>query len=338
MLISTYGFAQLGGNSSYHFLQQPASARIAAMGANFLSIQDDDVNTALGNPSLINEQMHNSLGLNFVDYFAGTNFGYAAYGRHFEKLGSFAANMQFNNYGNFTYADEAGNTAGKFSANEMALNIGWGRSLDSNFSIGANIKGIYSHLEIYTSSAIAVDVAASYFSPNGLFNASLIFSNIGRQINTYNGEEKSPLPFEIRAGLSKRLEHIPVTLSLLFTNLQKWDLSYTSPLQTTTDPATGEIKTNQKEGIAGFADKAMRHLVFGAEIQPFKILRLRLGYNYQRRQEMKLSSRPGTVGWSWGFGIRVYKFEVSYARSAQHLHPSYNYFTVSTNLNKLMGF
>ncbi len=336
LLTSLVAQAQIGGEHTYNFLNLPASARIAAMGGNFIAIKDNDVNVALGNPSLINKDMHNSIGLNFVDYFAGNSFGYAAYGRHFEKLGSFAANMQFNNYGTFTYADATGTQSGEFTANEMALNIGWARVLDSSFSIGANVKGIYSHLESYTSTGLAVDVAASYFSKDGLFSASFILSNIGRQLSTYNGVVES-LPFEIKAAISKRLSHIPVTFSILFTNLQQWDMSYIAPLKTTTDPSTGEQKTNEKKGLAGFADKAMRHIVLGAEVHPFKILRLRIGYNYQRRQEMVIETKPGTVGWSWGFGINVYNFEVSYARSAHHLHPSFNYFTITTNLDKLMG-
>ncbi len=336
LLASIFVNAQIGGNETYKFLQLPSSARIAAMGGNFTAIKDNDVNTALGNPSLISPEMHKSIGLNFVDYFAGANFGYAAYGHHFEKLGSFAANMQFNNYGKFTYADEMGIQAGEFIASEMALNIGWARALDSTFRIGANIKAIHSQLENYTSTGLAVDVAGSYFSKNGLFTASFILSNIGRQLTTYNGFTE-PIPFEIKAAISKRMQHIPLTFSILFTNLQQWDLSYISPLKTTTDPSTGEKKTNEKKGFAGFADKAMRHVVLGAEFRPFKILRVRLGYNYQRRQEMTIPTKPGTVGWSWGIGIRVYKFEVSYARAAHHLHPSFNFFSVSTNLNDLMG-
>ncbi len=310
LLASTFVNAQIGGNKTYKF--------------------------ALGNPSLISPEMHKSIGLNFVDYFADTKFGYAAYGHHFEKLGSFAANMQFYNSGKFKYADQMGIQSGKFTANEMALNVGWARALDSTFRIGANVKVIHSQLESYASTGLAVDVAGSYLSKNGLFTASLILSNIGRQLTTYTGVTEA-VPFEIKAAISKRMQHIPLTFSVLFTNLQQWDLSYISPLKTTTDPSTGKKKTNEKTGVAGFADKAMRHVVLGAEFRPFKILRIRLGYNYQRRQEMTIDSKPGTVGWSWGFGIKVYKFEVSYARSAYHLHPSFNFFSVSTNLDNLMG-
>jgi len=327
LLISQLNFAQSGGDHTYKFLNLPNSARIAGMGSNFLAINDNDINVAVANPSLINKNMNNNLGLSYVDYHSDVNYGYATYGKSFEKLGNFVATMQFIDYGKFEYADETGIRQGTFGVNEYALNLGWGRQLDSTFFIGANLKGIASNFESYSSYGIAVDVAGTYYNERAKFTASLIFSNIGTQLKSYNGYSES-LPFEIKLGLSKRMQHIPLTFSVLFTNLQKWDLTYEEEsITSVTD------ETTKKSGIEKFADNAMRHIVLGAELRPFKVLRVRLGYNYLRRQEMVINSKPGTVGWSWGLGIKVYKFEVAYARSAQYLGPSFNFFTVTTNLD-----
>jgi len=323
--------AQSGGEGTYNFLVLPNSARVAGMGSNFLAIKDNDINLALNNPSLISPEMHNNLGLSFVDYFSDIKYGYATYGRTFNKLGSFVGTMQFIDYGKFQYADATGNIQGDFKSSEYAMNIGWGRSLDSTFFIGANIKGILSSFESYSSFGLAVDVAGTYYNDAQKFTASIIVSNIGRPITTYNGYSE-PLPFEIKAGLSKSMAHIPLTFSVLFTNLQQWDLTYTSSINEETDPVTGEV-INKNTGISSFADKAMRHIVLGAELRPFKVIRLRLGYNYLRRKEMVIESRPSTVGWSWGLGIKVYKFEIAYSRSAYHLTPSFNFFTVTTNID-----
>ncbi len=327
--------AQSGGNGTYDFLILPNSARVAGMGSNFLAIKDNDINLAVNNPSLISPEMHNNLGMSFVDYFAGIKYGYATYGRTFSKVGSFVGTMQFMDYGQFTSADASGTIQGNFKAGEYAMNIGWGRALDSTFFIGANLKGILSNFESYNSFGLAVDVAGTYYNKAHRFTASLIFSNIGRQITTYNGYNE-PLPFEIKAGLSKSMEHIPLTFSLLFTDLQKWDLTYTSSLNEETDPATGEVVDNST-GIAGFGDNLMRHIVFGAELRPFKVIRLRIGYNYLRRKEMMIASKPSTVGWSWGLGIKVYKFEIAYSRSSYHLAPSFNFFTVTTNIDSFFN-
>lgn len=329
LLFGTLAFAQSGENNTYKFLTLPNSARIAGLGGNFAVINDNDINLALANPSLITPEMHNNLGMSFVDYHSDVNYGYATYGRHFNKVGSFVGTMQFIDYGTFDYANENGDLEGNFSAGEYAMNIGWGRSLDSSFFIGANLKGIYSSLESYNSFGLAVDVAGTYYNQKAKFTASLIFSNIGRQITTYNGYNEN-LPFEIKAGLSKTLQHIPLTFSVLFTNLQKWDLTYP---ETESSSGSFDEEESSDSGIADFSDKLMRHIVIGAELRPFKIIRLRVGYNYLRRQEMALESKPGTVGWSWGLGVKVYKFEVAYSRSAQYLGPSYNFFTLTTNID-----
>jgi len=332
-LFSFSAMAQIGGTSTYRFLNLPNSPRVAAMGSNFVAIADNDLSVGLNNPSMINSSMNNAISLNFVDYFADINYGFASYSHTFEKAGSFAATMQYLNYGKFTYTDETGllpDVAQEFTGNEMAFVIGWGRQLDSLFSIGANIKAISSSLETYNSFGVAVDVAASYHARSG-FTASLVARNIGRQLSTYTPGNNEPLPFELQAGISKRLKHLPFRYSVLFTNLQKWDLTYTDPAENTVDPFTGEVKTKTKAGE--FADKAMRHVVIGGEFLPTKNFSVRLGYNYQRRQEMKVESRRATVGFSWGFGFRVSKFNFSYARSAYHLAGSPNLLSIAFNLS-----
>jgi len=329
--------AQIGGNSTYKFLNLPNSPRVAALGGNFVAISDNDLAVGLNNPSMISKEMHNGLSLNFVDYFADINYGFASYSRTYEKYGSFAATMQYLNYGRFTYTDETGvldENAGEFTGNEMAFVLGWGRRLDSLFSIGANLKAISSNLESYNSFGMAVDVAGSYHARSG-FTASLVARNIGRQLSTYTPGNHEPLPFEIQFGISKKLKHLPFRYSILLTNLQKWDLTYTDPAEETTDPFTGEVKTKSKAGE--FADKAFRHVVIGGEFVPSRNFSFRLGYNYQRRQEMKVESKKGTVGFSWGFGFRVSKFNFSYARSAYHLSGSPNMLSIAFNLSDFSG-
>lgn len=333
-LIFTGGnaFAQIGGNGTYKFLNLPNSARIAALGGNFLAINDDDITLTLANPSLINENMHNEMGLSFVDFYTDVNYGFAQYSRTFDQVGSFVGTMQYINYGQFQEADETGTLYGTFSAGEYALNVGWGRKLTPRWAVGSNLKFIYSHLESYNSFGMAVDLAGSYFSKDEYFTASLLFRNIGYQIVSYREGEHEPLPFEIQAGLSKRFTHIPFRVSVLLTNLQKWNLRYENSVNPSggIDPITGE--PNEISGIDEFADNLMRHVVVGGEVVIAKVLSLRGSYNYQRRQEMKIPQKLSTVGFSWGIGLRVSQFQFSYARSAYHIVGSPNYITLMVNL------
>jgi len=334
LIIIPQSRAQVGGESTYEFLNLPNSARIAALGGNYLAVYDKDITLSLANPSLIHEDMHNNLGFSFVDYYTDINYGYAQYGRTFNKIGTFVATLQFINYGKFDRTDVTGQRNGTFAAGEYALNIGWGRKLHPHWTIGANIKGIYSTFEAYNSFGIAVDVAGSYIHEKAGFTASLIARNIGLQLSSYYSGQTHPLPFELQLGLSQGLKYLPLRFSFLYHTMQKWDLTYNDPLVVAenTDPITGE--ENKKSGIADFGDKFMRHVVIGAELNITDFLSLRGGYNYGRRQDNGVSSKMSTVGFSWGIGIRISKFHFSYARSRYHLAGSPNYITLTFNLQE----
>lgn len=333
-LFSNVAYSQIGGDNTYEFLNLPNSARITALGGNFFAVKDNDIALAQSNPSLITKEMHNNLALSYVDYFSDINYGFVSYGRSFPKIGNYVATMQYINYGDFLWTDETGRELGEFTAGEFAFNLGWGRQLDSNFSIGANLKGIYSSFDEYNSFGLAVDVAGTYYNPESQLTLSLIAKNIGSQIDPYYSNHIEPLPFELMFGMSKRLKHLPFRYSILVTHLEKWDLTYDDPYLDNegVDPFTGE--ENKTSGAGDFADKFMRHIVLGGELLLSKNFSLRLGYNYHRRQELKIDTKAATVGFSWGFGFRVSKFHFSYARSAYHLVGSPNYITITTNFSE----
>ncbi|MDZ7740247.1 MAG: type IX secretion system protein PorQ [Bacteroidota bacterium] len=330
---NTHVFSQIGGDNTYEFLNLSNSARVAALGGNFLAVKDHDITLAPANPSLITSEMNNDLALSYVDYFSDINYGFVSYGRSFPKLGNYVATMQYINYGDFLWTDETGRELGEFTAGEFAFNLGWGRQLDSNFSIGANFKAIYSSFDEFNSFGLAVDVAGTYYNPESQLTLSLVARNIGSQLDPYYSNHTEPLPFEIALGLSKRLKHLPFRYSVLITHLEKWDLTFDDPFvdDEGIDPFTGEEK--KKSGAADFADKAMRHVVLGGELLLSKNFSLRLGYNYHRRQELKIDTKASTLGFSWGFGIRVSKFHISYARSTYHLVGSPNYISITTNFS-----
>lgn len=332
-LLSTHGLrAQIGGDGVYEFLNLPNSARIASLGGNYLAIYDDDITLSLANPSLITEEMHNNLGFSFVDYYTDVNYGYAQYGRSFEKIGTFVASMQFINYGEFDRADANGQLNGTFTAGEYALNIGWARKLHPHWSIGANLKGIYSSFEAYNSWGLAVDVAGSFFIEEKDFTMSLIARNMGLQLTSYYTGQTHPLPFSLDFGLSKGLAHLPLRFTFMYHNLEKWDLTYEDPLVVAenTDPITGEEE--KQSGFGDFADKFMRHIIIGAELNITNFLSLRGAYNYGRRQDNGVSTKMSTVGFSWGIGLRVSKFHFSYARSKYAIVGSPNFITLTVNL------
>ncbi len=331
-LLPFFLFAQESGQYAFTFMQQPVAARTVALGGNMAAIYDNDITLGFVNPSLINDQMNNDFALSYVNFFGGINYGLAQYSRSFHRIGSFLASIQYMNYGKFTYANPDGTTSGTFGAADYALKVGWGRQLGPNFSIGASASMIYSYYETYKSYGIAVGVAGTYHDDNG-WAFSLVASNMGTQIKGYVSGVTSPLPFDLQLAASKKLEHVPLRLCLLVDHLEKWNLSLADSLNPVggIDPVTG--KPVQLTGAANFADKLMRHFIFGTELSLGRHLTLRAGYNYLRRKELSISDRIGLVGFSWGFGIKVSHFQINYARTTYHLAGSPNYFSITTSLD-----
>ena len=328
--------AQVGGDNTYEFLNLPVSARVGALGGNAIATKDDDISLSYHNPALLDSGMSNKLALNYINYFSDVNFGYAGYAKHFKKAGTFSAGIQFLDYGKFTQADETGLVTGEFSAGEYCLNLGYGRKIDSAFSVGANLKTIYSDLAGYTSVGSAIDLAGMYYNRKRDLGVGLVVRNIGMQWKTY-ANDRERLPFEAQIGISKKPQHVPFRFSLIYQHLERWDMRYDDPLnpKDTIDPLTGE-EIPQSKG-RDFADNFARHLVFNGEFILTKNFNIRLGYNYQRRKELMVTGKHGMIGFSFGFGFKISKFHISYGRASYHLAGKSNHFTLTTNLSDFVS-
>ncbi|TVQ12346.1 MAG: hypothetical protein EA361_11120 [Bacteroidetes bacterium] len=329
--------AQTQSGRVYEFINLPSTARITALGGYAVPGLDQDLGMALYYPSLLTSDLPNQLSLNFVDYFGDISYGTAAMSYGFEKAGNFTFSVQYINYGSFIEADEFGNKLGEFNAGEYAIGLGWGRELSERFSIGSNLKSIFSTFEEYSSFGLAADVSFSYLDPERMIAAGLVFRNIGRQITHYHDNVNESLPFDIVLGLSKKLINAPLRFSFVAHNLHNYDLTYDElvPSGQTIIGATENERSTAQERFSEVSDKLLRHAVFGIEFMPTENFIAGIGYNYRRRQEMKVDTRMSTVGLSWGVGIKISHFMFHYGRSNYHLAGAPNHFSVSTNLESL---
>lgn len=328
--------AQRQSGRVYEFLSLPQTARITALGGYAISAAEPDPGMFIVIPSLLSQDQLNHLSLNFMDYFDDINYGTVAFTHYYEGLGHFGGALQYVDYGRFTEADEFGRVTGSFSAGEYSLQLGWGRMLNENFSIGSNVKLIYSSFYDHDSFGLATDVAASYHDEERLFTAYFLARNIGRQLTYYHDGNREPLPFDLLIGFSKALENAPFLFSVVLTDLHNFDLSYEPAVEV---PGTGQDENgdNFQDRVVDLAGNFLRHAVVGLEFTPVQSFSLRMGYNYRRRQEMKVDSRLSTVGFSWGFGLKINRFQINYGRSNYHLAGSPNHISISTSLQELFG-
>ena len=311
----TFSYGQTGGDNVYEFLNLTYSSLVSSLGGTNVSMRSGDLNLAYQNPALLNREMDKSLSLNYINYFAGINYGMTMYSRSVQGAGNFAGGLTYLNYGSFREADESGNISGTFTAAEYAFSLIYSREIDSLFSVGINFKPILSTLEKYTSFGIAMDIGAEYHSRNNLFSAGIVIKNAGLQITSYAGESREKLPFEIQAGASQKLAHAPFRFSVTIRHIEKFDLTYNYIPTNSTASGTG----NKTTGTSDFFENAMRHVIIGAEIIPHKNFYLSAGYNYQRRKELQIDTKVSTVGFSWGFGLNTSFMSIGFGRATFHL-------------------
>ena len=327
-LISSYCFAQLGGQSTYQFLNLVSSPRQAALGGKVLTNIDWDVTQGIYNPSAINVEMDNQFALNYTSYLGGVKYGTAAYAYTVDRrVQTYHAGITYINYGDFDGYDEDGNATGTFSGAETALSFGYALQIGySDFYEGANIKLINSSLEQYNSFGAATDLALMYIDERLEFQGTLVVRNLGTQITTYAGTQES-LPFEVAIGLSQTLENIPLRWHLTFDNLQQWPIGEPNPARATTD-----LEGNQTQEKVGFLAQVVRHTILGAELFPSKGFNIRLGYNFRRAEELRIEDQRNFSGLSAGFSVKLNKMRFSYTHAKYTAASNSNFFGLQIDL------
>jgi len=321
--------AQVGGITTFSFVDLELSPRIEAMGGSGIAILDRDVALGQTTPSLLNNKMHNSLVFSFIDYFSDVNSIGFSYARKWMKFGVFSIGLKAINYGEFEYNDAVGNNVGFFSAHDQVITVGLGKRLNEKFIFGINLNMLNSQYETYHAFALLSNISLTYYNPEKEFTSTLLLKNIGRQIITYADTEES-LPFDVQLGMSKELKHLPFRYSLTFHHLNQFDIKSPYKLTSQTNIETGELEIREESVVK----TAFRHLIIGGELNPFsKTLFIRGGFNFQRRFDMSLSTYSALVGFSWGIGFKVLQFRLDYSRAAYHLSGTPNNFSFATNLS-----
>ena len=333
-LLKNDSAAQSGGDHIYEFLNLTHSARSTALAGGLVSVIDNDVALAYGNPALLNKRMHNDISFNQNFHYAGIRHGFLS---HAQYIGRFdvTAHLGINyiNYGTFDRADEFGNRQDQFDASSTAITLGAGKMINERISFGVNLKLISSRLESYASFGIGADLGVTYQNPEKLLTFGIVIKNIGIQLSSY-ADNRESFPLDIQLGLSKRFEHLPFRFSIVAHRLDDWGLDYDDPSQATTNIFGQSV--NQRSSISRLTDNFFRHFIFNGEflLGQAENFRLRFGYNHLRRKELSVSTFRSLGGFSLGFGLKIKKFRIDYGVGYYHLAGGVNHISISTNLSE----
>lgn len=310
-LTSTKMHAQLGGNYVFGFLNLPTGARAASLGGYASPTADKTVDFAIFNPSLANESMLGNYSIQQAILPSGITFGTVSTAISVKK-GILVPYIRHVSYGSFQGYDATGNATNTFSAFDFQAGASYAYPLNPVFTLGVNTGIIGSYLETYSSYGFVGSFAVQYHHKNELIHACLLARNVGVQFKGYTGFENAlnPLPLEVQGSLSIKLKHAPLRFTFIAHHLNQWKIGYYDPsILPKIDGLTGD--TIQPPNV-GFFEQLGRHLAIQAELVTKGVFQLRIGFDYHRRQELKLEQTPGLAGLSFGVGLNFRKFRLDY--------------------------
>lgn len=316
---------QIGGERSFEFINLPSNARTAALGGINVSHTENNVEGFLSNPALLDSVESGRATFSYLGFLADTRLNNLTYAQKFKNIGVLGFGVQYMNFGKIESFDQVGIEQGTFNANEFALTVGYSHRI-SVFALGANLKFASSGIESYRASALLFDIGGVFKHPEKELAIGMTFKNIGFYLSDYTSTASSQIPFDVHLGITFKPEHMPVRFSISSYNLYQGDLTFFDP--------NNDVSLVQKE--AGTFDKVFRHFNIGTEFLITKNVHLRTGYNHLIRKELRIDSKSGGAGFSFGFLVRIKAFELAYTRAIYHVAGGGNHFTIGTNMNSII--
>ena len=209
----------------YGFLEIPVSPRASALGGSAISVVEPEVALVDQNPALLCREMAGQLSLSYINYVSGVNLGYASFSGRFFSEGAWAGSARYVDYGSFDGYDQNGVSTGSFSAKDIVLGGSVGYPLNGRWNIGATIRAIYSHYDIYSAFALGVDVGVNWYDEVAGCSFSAVVTNLGGQLKSFD-DRYQHLPTQAAVAYSKEVEHLPLCVSLSAVNLFDWDIDF----------------------------------------------------------------------------------------------------------------
>ena len=298
VLITTLSALQVFAQESqevFSFLRLPVSAHVAALGGDNITLDDDDPTVVFHNPALICNTSDKSINLNFMTYMEGAKTASASFVKGWGERGTWAVSAQYMNYGSMKETTIDNIEQGSFSAKDIAVAGTFAYLLSDRWSGGVTLRFISSSIASYNAIGIASDLGLNYYDEVHGWSISAVAKNLGGQVKAYQ-DEYEKIPIDLQLGVSKRLAAAPLRFSATLSRLNRWDTSF------------------------------IQHVTLGVDVFIGESIYIAGGYNFRRRDEMKISEGDGSsshgAGLSVGAGLTLKRFKLSAAYAKYHVSAS----------------
>lgn len=293
ILIQIFSNNLFSQSQDISFINISDNSRINALGGHNISLNN---NYFFENPAFIKSK---SLSLNYLNFISDINSSSFLYSDTSKYIGNYGFGIKYFSSGEFKGYDNFGNFTGNFYPNEYSIFFGKSFSW-SNFSIGTNLKYVYSKYFDYSVSGFLIDFG-TIITPIKDKDVSLavVLKNFGFIF----GENQLDLPSYFKIGSSVKPQYMPFRFSLTY---------------------IGSQKNYLKENFS-----------FGLEVLLSKYLDILLGYNYLNDKSFKLINSSKLNGVSYGLELKLKRIILNYSRLILNSISNSNNISINYNLKKL---
>lgn len=313
VLVSTARpLAQSGGSFGFQALNLVNNARTAALGGYNVSLADGDLALFFQNPALLDSVRAGDLVAMYNPFFVDINAFTAQYTAKIPALGTMGMGITYLDYGTFDQTDATGAESGTFQARDFLVVLGKAHQVGP-FTLGANVKYIHSGISGFSSSALLLDLGGIYKVPSTGLSAGMAISNVG----VIRADVPADLPLQVTTGLTFQPEGMPVRFTLTAHNF--------------TD---GEDKFFDADKNPNVADVVFKRVSVGGEILFSPNVHFLLGYDHNRKRELRLRETGGGSGFSYGVMIRINRYTFRFSRTTYHAAGGTSFISVQTNVKE----
>ena len=343
------------------FLTITPDSRSAAMGDVGVALFNPDANSGSWNmANLVHAKNKTGFSLSYAPWLrqlvddVGFSYlsGYAKVGKGSAVCGS----MRYFSLGNIQFTDFEGNPTGNFNPNEFAFDGGYATQFNNNFSMGVNLRFIYSNLtgnrafngiDYKAAMGAAGDVNLLYKTevknPKGGFDKlqfGLNIQNIGSKMTYSSKEKRDFIPTNLKLGVGYSHEIDDYNVINVYADVNKllvptrpyylvsytgkdsviWDGSKDVKLDPNVNTIQGMIQSFY-DAPGGFAEEAKEYnFSLGTEYIYNDLFVLRAGAFYEAKT--KGGRQYGTIG--LGLKYNTFTIDAAYLVPFANRHPLQN--------------
>jgi len=315
-LLATFsGGCQSGGSTGFQALQLINNARTAGLGGYNVSWADGDLALFFQNPAILDSTQSGDAVIMYNPFFADINAFTGQYVAQFPVIGKIGFGLTYVDYGSFDQTDATGAASGEFTARDLMLVLG--KSFTSGpFTLGTNIKFIQSGISGYQAHALTIDLGGLYRTPGSDLTIGMAIRNLGVAFSGYD-DDAPALPLQIETGVSFQPEGMPIRFSLTAHNF--------------TDASDDFFDEDENPNLA---DDVLKRVSVGAEILISPNVHVLLGYDHNRKRELRLEETGGGAGFSYGFMVDIRRYRLRFSRSTFHAAGGTSFLSLQTNIRE----